>query len=134
MPVATAPLNVRKSWIHAPSPFDLHLAFPRQDTTSLRRPNVVLHVAEQSTHKRQTEADGRIRTGDLIITNDLLYQLSYVGMPWTVVHHVLGKPAVVGPGHLQTADNTRRLAFSPGQLCLGIPGFAAIGVPRLDKN
>lgn len=26
------------------------------------------------------QADGRIRTGDLIITNDLLYQLSYVGV------------------------------------------------------
>ena len=24
-------------------------------------------------------ADGRIRTGDLLITNQLLYQLSYVG-------------------------------------------------------
>jgi hypothetical protein len=26
-------------------------------------------------------ADGRIRTGDLLITNQLLYQLSYVGEP-----------------------------------------------------
>ena len=25
-------------------------------------------------------ADGRIRTGDLLITNQLLYQLSYVGI------------------------------------------------------
>ena len=30
-------------------------------------------------------ADGRIRTGDLLITNQLLYQLSYIGengVPW----------------------------------------------------
>ncbi len=26
-------------------------------------------------------ADGRIRTADLLITNQLLYQLSYIGLP-----------------------------------------------------
>ena len=28
---------------------------------------------------RKDGADGRIRTGDLLITNQLLYQLSYIG-------------------------------------------------------
>jgi hypothetical protein len=35
------------------------------------------------THRQSSflwEADSRIRTDDLIITNDLLYQLSYVGI------------------------------------------------------
>jgi hypothetical protein len=30
--------------------------------------------------KPKTRADSRIRTDDLIITNDLLYQLSYIGI------------------------------------------------------
>ena len=32
-----------------------------------------------SLSRRESGADGRTRTGDLLITNQLLYQLSYVG-------------------------------------------------------
>ena len=40
-------------------------------------------IAEARANVRQesTRADSRIRTDDLIITNDLLYQLSYIGIP-----------------------------------------------------
>jgi hypothetical protein len=34
-------------------------------------------------------ADSRIRTDDLIITNDLLYQLSYIGICTTVLSRYL---------------------------------------------
>jgi hypothetical protein len=34
-------------------------------------------------------ADSRIRTDDLIITNDLLYQLSYIGICTTILSRYL---------------------------------------------
>ena len=39
----------------------------------------VTHVT--GLHRGVHGADGRIRTGDLLITNQLLYQLSYVSVP-----------------------------------------------------
>jgi hypothetical protein len=41
-------------------------------------------------------ADSRIRTDDLIITNDLLYQLSYIGVPgFCEWDHILAIPATL---------------------------------------
>ena len=51
---------------------------PNQSDDSALR----VHAHSQLTHQTSNEtsgADGQSRTGDLLITNQLLYQLSYVG-------------------------------------------------------
>ena len=39
----------------------------------------------------KTGASGRIRTGDLLITNELLYQLSYAGVSGTYHGRLIGQ-------------------------------------------
>ena len=57
----------------------MRLSFPKlagtDDELSMRRP-----VAKTRIPALVVEADARTRTGDPIITSDVLYQLSYVGL------------------------------------------------------
>jgi hypothetical protein len=45
----------------------------------------------------KTGADDRTRTGDLLITNQLLYQLSYIGMLVSAVGNSAGADSIHDP-------------------------------------
>ena len=39
--------------------------------------------------RNKNGADGRDRTCDLLVTNELLYQLSYIGIQLDILYHIL---------------------------------------------
>ncbi len=63
-------MNRTEKWFSITASIRNHPA-PRSGFEGIKRPRI---------NSGSERADSRIRTDDLIITNDLLYQLSYIGV------------------------------------------------------
>ena len=48
--------------------------------SGIKKPANLLYFVKNKAKKRVVGATGRIRTGDLLITNQLLYQLSHISI------------------------------------------------------
>ena len=72
-------------------------------------------------------ADSRIRTDDLIITNDLLYQLSYIGTCTTILGHADAARGGIAPG--KSSVGCRREEGSWGSVAV-----ASLLFPYLDHH
>lgn len=72
-------------------------------------------IEEKENNKKITSGAGsRIRTDDLLITNQLLYQLSYAGLPQMVFYSIFMGFSRVGP--ILTVYNVTYFKNSVGML------------------